>query len=150
MVRLRAAMIRELGTEPTAAYLRRCTVWFRRELGSGRLRGLIAEHRGATAVAGGFMWLQPRYPSPHFPQEETPWVFSMYTKPAHRRQGLAARIVATFAAEVRREGYTRVELAASEMGRPVYASLGFQSTDHMRLRWDTESKPRGAPPRQPR
>jgi GNAT superfamily N-acetyltransferase len=133
-------MTRELGDAPTPAYLARCARWFRGELRTRRLLGLLAVTRDDVPVASGLMWLQPRYPSRHFPQLETPIVFSVYTAPAHRRRGLASRIVLGLAAAAQRRGYTRVELFSSKMGRPVYEAIGFRPTEQLRL--DLTARPK--------
>jgi GNAT superfamily N-acetyltransferase len=59
----------------------------------------------------------------------------MYTAPAHRRQGIARRVVETIVEWCRAEGFTAIALHASKAGRPLYESFGFQPTSEMRLRF---------------
>ena len=139
-------MTRELGDEPTPAYLARCSRWFRRELRSGRLYGLLAASADGAFVASGLMWFQPRYPSRHFPQLDSPVIFSVYTEPGHRRRGLARHIVSALTDRARDLGYTRVELYPSKMGRPVYEGIGFRPTEQLRLDLTVRRRPRGARP----
>ena len=58
----------------------------------------------------------------------------MYTEPAVRRHGIAKRLMDEMIEWCRKEGFGSVSLHASEYGRPLYASLGFQATNEMRLK----------------
>jgi len=53
-------------------------------------------------------------------------VYNVYTEPAHRRQGLARRIMDAIHAWCRDEGIASVALNASADGRPLYESMGYQ------------------------
>ena len=57
----------------------------------------------------------------------------MYTDPAHRRRGLARRLMETMIAWARAEGHATLYLHASDEGRGLYESLGFAPTNEMRL-----------------
>ncbi len=60
------------------------------------------------------------------------YVCSMYTDPAHRRRGLARRLLGRcldFAGDL---GLTVLTLHASPMGRPLYEGHGFTQTNEMR------------------
>ena len=57
----------------------------------------------------------------------------MYTDPEFRRQGIARRLMQTMIDWCRKEGFVRVDLHASDKGRPLYESLGFEPTNEMRL-----------------
>jgi len=61
------------------------------------------------------------------------YLHSVYTELAHRRRGLARRIVETALETCRAQGLRRLMLHASEEGRPLYDSLGFLPTNEMRL-----------------
>ena len=50
----------------------------------------------------------------------------MYTDPEFRRQGIARRLMQTMIDWCRKEGFVRVDLHASDKGRPLYESLGFE------------------------
>ncbi len=106
--------------------------WFRRELAAGRLWGYVAETTAREPVGGGLLWLQPRLPSPRFSQRVGPYIFSVYTDPAHRGRGIATQLVAALVDSAAARGYVRVELHSTEMGRHVYERLGFEPTTQMR------------------
>lgn len=57
----------------------------------------------------------------------------MYTRPESRRNRLARRLVETAIEWCRANGVSTVILHASEAGRPLYASMGFQTSTEMRI-----------------
>ena len=56
-------------------------------------------------------------------------ILNMYTDPPFRRQGIARRLMQTMIDWCRKEGFVRVDLHASDKGRPLYESLGFEPTN---------------------
>jgi GNAT superfamily N-acetyltransferase len=141
----RAAMFRDMGEISERKIVRYGPVfnrWFRRELRRGNLSGVLVATPTGEVVAGGLLWRQPRTPSPRFPQQRVPYVMSVYTSPSHRQRGLATRVVRALVATARREGFPRVELHATEVGRGLYTRLGFGATNQMRL---TLRGPRSVP-----
>jgi GNAT superfamily N-acetyltransferase len=136
VTRHRLAMLREMSELPAGALRRYGPIfaqWFRDQLRAGNVWGVVAESADGRLVAGGLLWLQPRLPSPRFPQRQTPYVFSVYTEPSARRQGIGRRIVERLIDRATASGYPRVELHATEIGRALYERLGFRSTNQMRL-----------------
>ena len=104
-------------------------------------RGLIAGwYRGWFAVAGdrvmagaGLLitdWVA--HPTnPHDPRRA--YVLNVYTYPEFRRRGLAKQLMQVIIDTCRHEGFRTIWLHASEHGRAVYSSLGFQQTNEMKL-----------------
>jgi GNAT superfamily N-acetyltransferase len=118
--------------------------WIEREVAAGTFFSWVVElaeapHAiGASAplevVAGGGLQLRPLMPRPGFVRgEPEALVLSMWTEPAHRRQGLATLVMEAMLAWCRARGIRRVTLHASAMGRPIYERLGFKVTNEMRL-----------------
>ena len=64
------------------------------------------------------------------------FVFNVYTSAAHRKQGLARRMMDAIHGYCRSEGIERVVLNASTFGKPLYDAMGYVVTDEpmMRLR----------------
>ena len=60
---------------------------------------------------------------------------NIYTAPAYRRRGVARRIVEKLIEDAKARGIRSVLLEATEMGRPLYESLGFEDAQgYMRLK----------------
>ena len=95
--------------------------------------GFLAEFEGEV-VGGGGVWLRPVLPRPgilHGGQEA--YVLNVYTEPGHRRAGVARAIMEAILDWSREQRVARVTLHASTDGRPLYASLGFEPTNEMRI-----------------
>ncbi len=60
-------------------------------------------------------------------------ILNVYTEPRSRRLGLARRLMETALDWCRDNGIRAVILHASPEGRPLYESLGFKSTNEMRV-----------------
>jgi GNAT superfamily N-acetyltransferase len=60
-------------------------------------------------------------------------ILNVYTEPEYRRRGIARLIMETMIAWCKQEGFARVSLHASERGRHLYESLGFEDSNEMRL-----------------
>jgi GNAT superfamily N-acetyltransferase len=61
-------------------------------------------------------------------------ILNVYTEPEYRRRGIARRLLETMIDWCRREGFARVTLHASDDGRHLYESLGFEAGNEMRLK----------------
>src|SRR5215467_7737813 len=60
-------------------------------------------------------------------------ILNVYTDPEYRRRGIARRLMETMIAWCKEQGLARVTLHASDDGRHLYESLGFQDSNEMRL-----------------
>lgn len=125
--------------------------WARARLKSGALAAWVVEEKGEP-VASGCAWLQPVQPRPGRPFEVQPYLLSMFTEPAHRGKGHAARIVKAAMRWAEEAGHPYMSLHASEAGRPVYERLGFEHMPEMRVtlrpaRASAPSKARAPAPR---
>ncbi|HXR26724.1 MAG TPA: GNAT family N-acetyltransferase, partial [Candidatus Baltobacteraceae bacterium] len=61
-------------------------------------------------------------------------IVNVFTEPGWRGRGLARRIMETIIAWLREQGLQSVVLHASDAGRHLYETLGFEPTNEMRLR----------------
>ena len=131
----RVAMFRdmEMGSEEG---LKRMTEAFRPLLRSwlvtGQCRGLVLEEDG-RAVASVLMLLKETVPTPVTPLSVRGYLFNVYTEPAHRRQGLAARLTDAALDLARELGIEIIELHASLEADGMYQRMGFAPTSEMRL-----------------
>ena len=61
-------------------------------------------------------------------------ILNMFVEPHYRRRGIARSLMEVMIlAWCKSAGYSYVGLHASDEGRPLYESLGFQPTNEMRL-----------------
>lgn len=63
------------------------------------------------------------------PEVDAARVRAMYTDPAHARRGVGAAVLDACEAAAAREGFRRVELAATLSGEPLYRARGYRVTE---------------------
>ena len=90
---------------------------------------------GEVAAGGGLIVI-PWPPGPMTMDPRCGFVFNVYTRPAHRKQGLGRRLMDAMHDYCRAEGIERVVLNASTFGKPLYDAMGYVVADEpmMRLR----------------
>ncbi|RTR29873.1 GNAT family N-acetyltransferase [Deinococcus radiophilus] len=132
--------------------------WLPGAMRRGLYLGWVAEAEGAV-VAGAGLTLLEWGPTRGDPQ---PWrgrVVNVWTHPDWRRQGAARQLVGLALQAAGERGIRVVGLAATDLSRPLYASLGFEPCGAELLRrsrhpgplhcpHDPEHSPRG--PERPR
>ena len=104
----------------------------RYEIPVGSTRAWVIDDAGMIAASGALKftdWL----PRPDGQRRGLVYVHSVYCAPEYRRQGLARRILQAMIAYCHENGWPRISLHASDMGRGLYEELGFQPTNEMRL-----------------
>jgi GNAT superfamily N-acetyltransferase len=107
-------------------------VLLRYEIPAGSTRAWVIDEAGTIAASGALKftdWL----PRPDGQRRGLVYVHSVYTVPEYRQQGLARQILTAMIAHCRDNGWPRITLHASEMGRGLYEGLGFKPTNEMRL-----------------
>jgi GNAT superfamily N-acetyltransferase len=108
--------------------------WTRKRLTETKLIGFIIKAKDGKVAGSGCIWLRDEQPRPTNPRMIVPYLMSMYTEPEFRRKGVAKLIVQSALKWCRERGYERVVLHASDAGRPLYESLGFEPTTEMRTK----------------
>jgi GNAT superfamily N-acetyltransferase len=104
----------------------------RYEIPAGSTRAWLIDDNGIIAASGALKftdWL----PRPDGKRRGLVYVHSVYCVPEYRRQGLARRILQAMITYCRENGWPRINLHASDMGRGLYEELGFQPTNELRL-----------------
>ncbi len=93
----------------------------------------LAVDAAGSVVGGAGLWLMDWPPHLVGRQARRGNLLNVYVAPAHRRQGLARRLMQAALGWCRANTLDVVILHASEYGRPLYEALGFTPTNEMRL-----------------
>ncbi len=87
---------------------------------------MLVAHDQDTLAACAFLQVVPQMYHPrneHGPADD---VFNVYTLPAYRQQGLAARLMQEMQALAKRLGLGFLRLNAAPAGRQLYSRMGFE------------------------
>jgi GNAT superfamily N-acetyltransferase len=131
--RHREAMFLEMGRDPklVAAMSLPFRSWLEDRLAQKRYFGFVAEQDGRVVGGVGMMVIDwPPHPS-HPLQNSRGYILNLYVDPDHRGKGLARRLMQAAEDQFARLGIDFMTLHASDAGRSVYASLGWQATTEM-------------------
>lgn len=85
-------------------------------------------------IGGGAVIISPWLAHPYDLDCRRATILNVYTDPEYRRRGIARQLIETMIAWCKEEGLARVTLHASDDGRHLYESLGFELSNEMRLR----------------
>lgn len=112
---------------------RESEAFFSAAMKDGSYRGWLVEDPTGRVVAGGGIGLISFPPNPKNPSSRRATIFNVYTEPEFRRRGLARKLMNLMIDWCRENGFAWVMLHASEAGRPLYESMGFERTSEMQL-----------------
>jgi GNAT superfamily N-acetyltransferase len=101
-------------------------------MADGSFRAWLAVD-GSRVVAGSAVIISPWPAHPYDLQCRRAAILNVYTDPEYRRRGIARQLLQTIIAWCRRENFARITLHASDDGRHLYESLGFEPSNEMRL-----------------
>ena len=112
------------------------TLWLQHAIPSHTYRGWVATTASGEVVAGGGLLVIPWPPGPMTIDPRCGFIFNVYTRPAHRKQGIGKRLMDAIHEWCRSEGIERVVLNASTFGKPLYDAMGYVVSEEpmMRLR----------------
>jgi GNAT superfamily N-acetyltransferase len=110
-------------------------LWLRHAIPAKTYLGWIAESAGGEVAAGSGLIVIPWPPGPMTMDPRCGFVFNVYTAPAHRKQGLARRLMDAMHDYCRAEGIERLVLNASTFGKPLYDAMGYVVTDEPMMRY---------------
>lgn len=131
----REHMFRDMGIPAAFEGMSAATeTWLRHALPSKTYRGWMAVSPDGAVAAGGGMIVIPWPPGPMTMDPRCGFIFNVFTEPAHRKQGLARRLMDAIHEWCRSEGIERVVLNASAFGRPLYESMGYVVTGEPMMR----------------
>jgi GNAT superfamily N-acetyltransferase len=127
LVRHRVGMFTDMGIAIDGATDRAAfRHWFEQSLASGVYRAWVVVAPDGAIVAGGGVAVVPWPPGPAGSFGALPFVYNVYTDPAHRRRGLARLIMLAIHDWCRAAGFRRVALQASRFGEPLYLEMGYR------------------------
>lgn len=108
--------------------------WLAGALATDAYLGWLAEEQDAVVGSIG-LWLMPW---PHHPKHPTTnvrgYVTNMWVDRAHRRRGVGRQLVEAAVAEATARGVTYMALHATDEGRALYESMGWQPGNEMVLK----------------
>jgi GNAT superfamily N-acetyltransferase len=129
LVRHRIGMFTEMGVALDAPALDRAfRAWLADMMPAGTYRAWLVEDGAGAIAAGGGITILPWPPGPRYMSDRLAFVYNVYTEPAHRRRGLARRIMETIHNWCGEHGITSVALNASREGQPLYHALGYRES----------------------
>jgi GNAT superfamily N-acetyltransferase len=139
IIRHRRAMWVDMGTgtqESLDAMDATFAPYLQRVLADGSYHGWLAHTADGHIIGSGGLLVHEWLASPRDrnPRPRRAYILNMYTEPPYRGRGVARRIMSAILDWCRADGFETVFLHASEQGRPLYESLGFEPTTEMRLR----------------
>lgn len=70
-----------------------------------------------------YIWIMPTFDHPTGVRAH---LMNVYTKSEYRRRGISRRMVGLLIDEAKEKGVTEISLDSTEMGKPLYAALGFE------------------------
>lgn len=128
LMKIRLEMLREVNNLPEDyEYDDAFVVESRRYFESGDQSTVLAfdgaEIVGCASMS--YIWIMPTF---SHPTGNRAHLMNVYTRADHRRQGISKRMVEMLIEEARDRGATEISLDATEMGRPLYETIGFQAS----------------------
>ena len=133
----RERMFREMGIPAEFDDMKAATdLWLRHAIPAKTYLGWIAAAGAGEVAGGGGLIVIPWPPGPVSMDPRCGFVFNVYVSEAHRKKGLARRLMNAMHDYCRAEGIERVVLNASTFGKPLYDAIGYVVTEEpmMRLR----------------
>lgn len=130
LVRQRIAMFTDMGRSFDAVEVDRAFRAWLVDMMSAHVyyAWLVEDTDTGAIVAGGGLSILPWPPGPGYMLDRLAFVYNVYVEPAHRRRGLARRVMETIHGFCRANGILSIALNASIDGRPLYEALGYQAT----------------------
>jgi GNAT superfamily N-acetyltransferase len=135
----RLGMMSEMGigtAEEHVRYAGDFAPFVRQAMSDGMFHQWLAESASGEVVAGGAVYIVPWLGNPDDRLQKRAYIVNVFTEPAFRHQGIARALMLVMVGWCKSQGFRQVRLHASDMGRPLYASLGFTATHEMRFSFD--------------
>jgi len=137
ILRQRRGMYHDMGhTDPAGldAMVASSEPYLRSAMADATLHSWLATAEDGHVLGGGIVIITPRLSRPHFPRCHEVSILNVYVYPEFRRRGIARRLMQTMIDWCRDAGFNYVSLHASDDGRALYTSMGFEPTGELRLK----------------
>ena len=108
------------------------TDYLKKAIPEGSFRSWLACN-DTKIVAGGAVVISPWPAHAYEPVCRRATILNIYTEPEYRRRGIARKLMETIIAWCKAQAFARVTLHASDQGKSLYQSLGFEESNEMRL-----------------
>lgn len=129
LMKLRLEMLREVnGLSGEYEYDENFISESRRYFESGEQTTVIASD-GETLVGCASLSYTWNMPTFSHPTGNRAHLMNVYTRADYRRRGISKKMVEILIDEAKENGVTEISLDATEIGRPLYESLGFKASD---------------------
>ena len=109
-------------------------LWLRHALPAKAYQGWMAVTENGEVAGGAGLIVMPWPPGPISLDPRCGFVFNVYTEPAHRKHGLARRMMDAIHDYCRAEGIERMALNASSFGESLYRKMGYVPTNEVMMR----------------
>lgn len=136
ILRQRRRMYEDMGytdEDALTKMIRLSADYMAKAMADGSLHAWLACCRD-TPIAGGAIIISPWLAHPYDLECRRATILNVYTDREYRRQGIARRLMETMITWCREQGLARITLHASDDGRHLYESLGFEPSNEMRLK----------------
>ncbi len=104
--------------------------WLATMLSGDSYKAWVVATETDDIVGGGGISILPWPPGPHYTGGRIAFVYNVYVEPAHRRRGLARRVMEAIHDWCRGDGIGVIALNSSPQGRRLYESMGYQPAVH--------------------
>jgi ribosomal protein S18 acetylase RimI-like enzyme len=136
LVRLRRMMFESMGwNDPTQvdASISASEAYLIEAIPAGTFRGWVAVASSGEVVSTGGVIVDRHIPTPKNLSGQVGYILNVATDPEYRRRGLARRIMQAVLDWLAACGVQKIALHTSDAGQHLYASLGFEPSNEMRL-----------------
>lgn len=107
--------------------------WLREKMRDERYLGWFAINEADEIVAGAGVWLMDWPPTVIEPLSLRAYMLNVFTHTGYRKRGLAHMLTQTVVEWCKNHDRHLLVLHASNAGRPVYESMGFELSNEMKL-----------------
>ncbi len=130
---LRIALIRSANglteNEDLAELYKANGKYIQAELNKGLFIWVIEENGEIVGTIGLNLFHKP--PTYTNPSGKEAYIMNVYVKPMHRGKGYASQLVKTVLNYCEERGYEKVDIVATQDGKPLYLKLGFKDKDRV-------------------